>query len=98
MREITRSALAERDLFEIWRHGYERWGEEQADRYLDQLETGLRSLSVHPELGRSREEIRAGYRSLRVGRHIAFYLVRELDVHVVRVLHGSVDLRAQFDL
>ena len=97
MPELTRSALAEQDLFEIWRFGYERWNEDQADRYLDHLESGLTRLLAHPLLGRSRDDVREGYRSIRIGEHVAFYRVRENDIHIVRVLHGSVALDARFD-
>ena len=97
MPRLTRSVLAERDLFEIWRFGHERWGEERADRYLDQLEAVLKLLIDHPALGRSRDELQDGYRSLPVGQHVAFYALRGDGVHVVRVLHGSVDPSGALD-
>lgn len=97
MPELTRSALAEQDLFDIWRFGFERWGETRTDRYLDHLEAGSRGLLADPRLGRSRDDVRESYRSLRIGEHVAFCLLRGDDVHIVRVLHGGADLTEPFE-
>ena len=34
-RQIRKSALAERDLLDIWQYTFETWGADQADEYLD---------------------------------------------------------------
>ena len=90
-RRLVVSARAEADLREIWRYGYEAWGEAQADRYLDELDTGLRSCQDGPELGRRRDELRTGYRSRLIRKHIAYDTVTESHVLIQRVLHGSMD-------
>jgi toxin ParE1/3/4 len=51
MLKIHISALAESDLIGIWQYSFEEWGEIQADKYLDQLDGGIRKLADKPEWG-----------------------------------------------
>ena len=87
MRSIRKQARAELDLVDIWIYTCDRWSEEQADRYLDELGSGIEQLRQHPELGPRCDFIREGYRSLQVNRHVVYYTVGEFEVTVVRVLH-----------
>lgn len=84
--------MADRDLAQIWRHTNENWGKSQADKYLQLLEKGFLKLLHHPILGRSRDEIRKGYRSLPVENHVAFYRVNEKDIEIVRILHQRMEV------
>ena len=93
MHSIVQSSQAEQELTDIWIYTAEEWNLAQADLYLDELVAGIEGLSTHPELGYSRDDIRAGYRSLNVSRHIVFYTVTEEQVLIVRVLHKSVDVQ-----
>ena len=93
MHSIVQSSQAEQDLTDIWIYTAEEWNLAQADLYLDELVAGIEGLSTHPELGYSRDDIRAGYRSLNVSQHIVFYTVTEEQVLIVRVLHKSVDVQ-----
>jgi toxin ParE1/3/4 len=85
------SERAEADLLDIWLNSCENWGETQADRYLDQLAAGLHECGSDPECGRQRPELRPGYRSHRIRRHVAFYTVTADEVLVQRVLHVSME-------
>jgi toxin ParE1/3/4 len=44
-------------------------------------------------IGRSREELAAGLRSIAFGRYVVFYLILEDHVEIARVIHGSRDFR-----
>lgn len=90
-RRLVVSARAQADLRDIWLYSFKNWGEAQADRYLDELDAGLRECGVEPECGRRRDEVRIGYWSLLVRRHVAFYTVTTDEVLIQRVLHGSMD-------
>ena len=59
--------LAEADLIDIWLSTYDRWGEQQAEEYFDDLQTQIKTIAVNAEIGSARNEIRSGYRSLPVG-------------------------------
>jgi toxin ParE1/3/4 len=91
MRRLVVSERAEADLREIWLYSFKTWGEAQADRYLDELDAGLHECGAEPERGKQRDEVRPGYWSLLIRRHVAFYTFTDNEVLVQRVLHGSMD-------
>lgn len=90
-RRLLVSARAQADLRNIWLYSFKNWGEAQADRYLDELDAGLRGCAAEPERGRRRDEVRTGYWSRLVRRHVAFYTVTADEVLIQRVLHGGMD-------
>lgn len=53
----------------------------------------LNQLAHSPKMGRPRPEIADGMRGLLVSPYVIFYLVQPAGIFVVRVLHGSRDLR-----
>ena len=91
MYRIHKHALAESDITDIWLYTYERWGEEQADRYFGELDEGIKQLAYHPDLGKPCEHIREGYRSLLINRHVVYYTTTPSIIHIVRVLHARMD-------
>ena len=49
-------------------------------------------------LGRSREDLAPGLRSLPLGRYVIFYQVISDAIAIVRVLHGARDLGPLFEV
>ena len=86
---ITPKAVS--DLSGIWLYTCEEWGAEQADKYLDQLEVGMKQLVSHASLGADYSHVLSGYRRLPVEYHAVFYQVLKPEVLVVRVLHEDMD-------
>ena len=95
MHRLVKSPQAEADLLDIWQFTFETWGDQQADRYLFSLNQGLERLTRAPRLGRPRDSIRPGYRSLSVGRHVIFYRIDGQTIDVIRVLHEKMDRNLQ---
>lgn len=91
MRRLVISHKAEADLREIWLWSFRMFGEARADRYLDDLDVGMRMCGSDPESGKKRDTLRAGYRSLLIGKHLVFYTFTDDSVQIRRVLHGSMD-------
>ena len=91
MFELFKKPLAEEDLKNIWLYSFKNWGETQADYYMQQLDAGLHRLMDNPMLGRSRDGIRLGYRSIQINRHIAYYLIQNQRIVIVRVLHERMN-------
>ncbi|MFG0284470.1 MAG: type II toxin-antitoxin system RelE/ParE family toxin [Phycisphaerales bacterium JB039] len=91
-RALAISARAQVDLLEIWLWTHDRFGDAQADRYLDELDAGIRACATRPESGKDREAIRPGYRSRLFGKHIVFYTFTDTEVVIQRVLHASMDV------
>lgn len=90
-RALRISERAEADLRAIWHWTFETFGPTQADRYLDELDHGMRTCGAAPEGGRDRSELRTGYRSLLARSHVIFYTFTDDEVVIRRVLHGSME-------
>jgi toxin ParE1/3/4 len=56
----------------------------------------MERISEHPLLGKSRDEIKAGYRSFHAASHIIFYRKLDEGILVVRILHQSMDVERRF--
>ena len=91
MYKVHKSTKAEEDLTGIWLYSLQEWGIEQADKYVDELNVGFARLETNPEPGRSRDDLRPGYLSLLLNEHIAYYIISQSVVRIVRVLHSSMD-------
>ena len=96
MRKFVMRPRAAADLEGIWLYTFETWGEEQADRYLRQLHRAIQLLGPEPDRGRSRKQIKPGYFSIHIGRHVAFYVFTDEIVGIVRVLHDQMDPSRHF--
>ena len=92
--KLVLSFRAKEDLFEIWEFIADH-DEVAADRYIDHLRDRASELLHFPELGRARDEIHPGLRSLLARNHLIFYRLEDEEVQVLRILHGSMDLPNQ---
>lgn len=92
MLEIRLSEAARTDLIDIWTETYQKWGADQADRYLDDINRALTGLVADPQLGTDCSDLFQRARKLITGRHIAFYETSSNTIFVLRVLHQSMDL------
>jgi toxin ParE1/3/4 len=86
------SRLAEDDLRQIGRYTQREWGIRQRNRYLSGLDRRLREIANNPGIGRPRNEIKAGLRSILYGSHIILYFVSGEAVLVARVLHKNMEI------
>jgi len=55
--------------------------------YLLQLDAGIQGLIDNPNIGKSCDGIRQGYRSIQINSHVIYYRVDADEIDVVRVLH-----------
>lgn len=79
---------ARSDLLDIGAFTADRWGADQAERYLIGLFAGFLTLVDRPELRRPFREIPPYLRAL-VGKHAVFYrIASDGEVLIVRVLHA----------
>ncbi|MEM7677737.1 MAG: type II toxin-antitoxin system RelE/ParE family toxin [Myxococcota bacterium] len=84
------SVRAELDLINIAEFTLERWGVEQMERYLRDLDRRFGLLANHPGAGRFIDDIAQGFRQFSQGCYVIFYRVSSDDeVEIVRVLHKS---------
>lgn len=97
MRAVNKHPRARRDLIDIWFYTLDHWDEEQADRYLRQIDEAIQRLGENPWLGADCSEIRTGYRRVTAGQHRIYYRLEGDAIEIVRVLHVSRDAGAQLD-
>ena len=97
-RKLVVANAAKQDLVEIGEYTERTWGHAQKQRYLEQISKRFAALRENPNIGSPRNDIRAGYRVLRSGRHLIFYLTSEDTIEIVRILHDRMDIRSRLDL
>lgn len=88
------TAKARDDLKSIGHFTQQRWGRDQRNNYLAQLDESFHVLAREPHKGRACNDIREGYRKYRVGRHLIFYRESGGGIEIVRILHQRMDLEA----
>ena len=92
---IRTSPEAEAELDDIWYYiATQSSSIDAAERMLDAINDQFALLSQHPLLGRSRDDLRAGLRSITVGEYVVLYRVEHEDVVVLHVLQGRRDIRS----
>ena len=91
------SRIADEDLLSIFRYTLETWGEDQLWIYLGLLEAGRDFIAENPfgTGSKSREDLAAGCRIFRVGKHYLIYRVKDTHIEIARILHESMDFETQ---
>jgi toxin ParE1/3/4 len=82
---------ADEDLVDIWDYLASEASEEVANRQLHQFDAAFEKLQSWPYLGRKRDELSAGLRSVPVHQYIVFYRIHADVIEVARILHGRRD-------
>ena len=93
--KLALSPRAKLDLKEIWSYVFvESTSEVIAARLIDKLSRTIDKLKKSPRMGRSRaSDLGLDLRSFPSGNYIILYRIDGATVRVVRVLHGSRDLK-----
>lgn len=80
-----------RDIDDIFIYGALNYGLVASDGYNSRLRDAIDRLADYPMLGTARDDITPPVRLLRHESHHVLYAIRDGEVLVLRVLHGSVD-------
>lgn len=91
MRRFHLSPAAQADLDDIWTYTEGKWGADQAERYVRQIQAAITVIASDPSAGRSCNDIRPGYWRYKTGSHLLFFRRQENDVHIIRILHERMD-------
>jgi toxin ParE1/3/4 len=90
---LSRNVKAELD--DIWAYiAVESASLEIADRVVETITDTFLQLSKHPNLGRSRDDLRFGLRTIAVGSYVVIYRIDGNNVRILHVVHGRRDLRS----
>jgi toxin ParE1/3/4 len=93
---ISKRAL--QDLDEIWYYTFNKWSAKQADNYYNILLNEIELIALDLYSGKSRENIKEGYRSSSIKSHVIFYRISEENVvEVIRILHQMMDTESNLN-
>lgn len=91
MAAVVKTPEAQYDLQEII-----AWLDEHspaaADRFVEAFEADTQLLGNHPRMGRARDDLLPGLRSIVVGNYIVFFRTKNSQVEILHVIHGSRDI------
>jgi len=85
------SGKAKADLRGIWNYTEDRWGEQKADAYYQDIIKTIELLATGERQGR-KSDVRDGYLKYPVGRHFVYFTKGESRIIVIRVLHERMDV------
>lgn len=92
------SPAAQADLDGIWDYTSKRWGDDQAEKDVREIQRALERIAGSRLIGRPCDEVRQGYRRHAVGSHTVYYRVASDDlIDVVRLLHKRMDVDRHLD-
>jgi len=91
--DLTDAALS--DLRSIREYTLKTWGEEQEDRYLDELWARFEQILDDPNRWRFREDLFPRCQLAAQGRHVILFRVEGQALQVVRILHSAMDFNRQ---
>lgn len=91
MRGLSFSRAAKAHLLAIGGYTEETWGIKQRDLYLKKLFQCFDKLRRAPLLGKPRDALFAGMRSVQCESHVVYYYFQEDEIFIAGVLHNRME-------
>ncbi len=83
------------DLAQIWNYTYDKWSENQADKYYNLLLDSCQEIAENPNRGKKYDIVTERLLGYKSNKHIIFYLViSNNEIEVIRILHEMMDLKS----
>jgi toxin ParE1/3/4 len=93
--KVRLSDKAGKDLLQIYSYIAER-NPTAAEAFVRRIDEKFDQISYLPFIGRERSSLAPGLRSVVVGNHVIFYVVKPDSIIVMRVIDGRMDIDEQF--
>ncbi|MDQ9159034.1 type II toxin-antitoxin system RelE/ParE family toxin [Citrobacter portucalensis] len=90
MKTVKLTPKASQDLEDIRYYRYHHFGEEQADKYINQISDIFQVMSDH-NTGTPRPELGEYICALPVERHIIYFLQTDTEIFIIRILSQHQD-------
>ena len=87
MGNYSLSSEAKRDIRGIRQYTIEKWGNDQAERYISDLRNQMRMLGNTPTLGRHCPELIEGLYCFPHKSHVIYYMIVDNGISVADILH-----------
>ena len=82
------------DLSQIWNYTFDKWAENQADKYYRMLLENCQEVACNPDLGKNYSGVVENILGFKAGRHIIFYRrIEDNEIEITRILHEQMDLK-----
>ena len=91
---ISRKAEQDIEAY-IWQYGIKLWGIARTRTYYRNLIAKFEILATAPQLARERSEFTPPVRIHPHASHTIIYRIEGTHIHIIRVLHGNMDLDTQ---
>lgn len=92
--KLSKSAV--KDLNNIWSYTVKKWSLHQADKYYNSLVNVFQDIANNSNEGKNYDGVSSDLLGFRIGKHIIFYEILEEDfIKIIRILHGSMDLKSR---
>ena len=91
IKNLKISAKARYDLIQIGKYTESKWGRNQRNHYLKQLDQAIKLIGANSMIGKNRAYVLPGYRSLQQGSHVIYYREFE-EIEIIRILHKQMDV------
>lgn len=86
------------DLTGIWNYTFNKWSEEQADKYYYMLIDNCKEVASNPDLGKDYSAVVDHLMGFKAGRHIIFYRkIEQNAVEITRILHEQMDINNRME-
>ncbi len=96
MSRFQLSNQAAQDLEDIWTYIAQE-SEPAADALIDEIIQRFPKLAAFPDMGRKRDDLLEGLRSLPVKSYVLFYRRTQQGIEIFRILHGRRDIESEFE-
>jgi toxin ParE1/3/4 len=84
------TSKARKDLLQIGQYTELKWGKDQRNHYLKQLDVAFNLIVKNPKIGKDRSHVLPGYRSYQQNAHVIYYRESKA-IEIIRVLHKQMD-------
>ncbi len=92
--KLSKSAV--KDLNNIWSYTVKKWSLNQADKYYNSLVKVFQDIANNPNEGKNYDGVSSDLLGFRIGKHIIFYQILDKEfIEIIRILHGSMDLKSK---
>lgn len=91
MSKVVLSPRAKSDLGGIWDYTLEKWGVEQAEKYIRELWEEMQNQAGDHSTSTDIYDVRSGFRKKKAGSHVIFFKLIDDGIDVIRILHQRMD-------
>lgn len=96
MKKYRITPRAKEDLLNIGQYTLTRWGKDQRNRYLKQLEKRFEWLINNALMGKHRADIQEGFYVFPHEEHQVFYLIHAEGIDIIGIPHKQMDIQIHF--